>query len=329
MTLLGSSGSGKSTIMKQMDIIYQGGISEKNRYQQLVYENIYSAIADVVQHMNQNQYWSNFKYKGYENIANKIVSEWNCRATMPDHVGIVIEEIWSDSFVRSLVNLGKFVFSCDSSEYFLNNISRIGHPSYCPSDEDIIRGWCTSTGIYTQTFNIKSAQVEVIDTSGARSERRKWRHCFQPGMLVVFCVALTDYSQRLSEDKSASRMTDSLQLFKDIANSKELLESSMIIIFTKADHLRERIEKTPLSHSFVDYTGEDTFEAALSYIANRYLSLVVSRTKPIYTYVVDATNTEDVRSTFSEVYVEYMITSFRFENKEQSFHNRTILEHVQ
>lgn len=57
---------------------------------------------------------------------------------------------------------------------FFDNISRIGAPSYIPTDQDILRTRVRSTGITEEVFRVKQYTVRVFDVGGQRSERKKW-----------------------------------------------------------------------------------------------------------------------------------------------------------
>lgn len=39
----------------------------------------------------------------------------------------------------------------------------------------------------------------MVDVDGQRSERRKWIHCFESVMSIIFLVALSEYDQVLAE----------------------------------------------------------------------------------------------------------------------------------
>lgn len=39
----------------------------------------------------------------------------------------------------------------------------------------------------------------MVDVGGQRSERRKWIHCFESVMSIIFLVALSEYDQVLAE----------------------------------------------------------------------------------------------------------------------------------
>ena len=59
-----------------------------------------------------------------------------------------------------------------------------------------------------------------IDVGGQRTERKKWIHCFDDVLLVMFLAAISEYDQVLEEDEKTNRLTESLTLFGTILSYK-------------------------------------------------------------------------------------------------------------
>jgi hypothetical protein len=97
----------------------------------------------------------------------------------------------------------------------------------------------------------------VIDVGGQRSERRKWIHCFDEVTAIIFFTALSEYDQKLSEDETTNRMSESLKLFYDISHYKAFAQQNtpIILFLNKADLFEKKIVKTPLTICFKDYDG--------------------------------------------------------------------------
>ncbi len=49
---------------------------------------------------------------------------------------------------------------------------------------------------------------DQIDVGGQRSERRKWIHCFEDVMLLIFLAAVSEYDQVLAEDDTTNRLDE-------------------------------------------------------------------------------------------------------------------------
>lgn len=121
---------------------------------------------------------------------------------------------------------------------------------------------------------MKGNKFQVFDVGGQRNERKKWIHCFENVTGVIFLAALSAYDQTLYEDDQTNRMTEALDLFKQICNSRWFKETAMILFLNKKDLFSEKIQKTPLTVCFPDYTGEPNDEVeAREYIKEKFKAL--------------------------------------------------------
>ncbi|TFK31071.1 G-protein alpha subunit-domain-containing protein [Crucibulum laeve] len=75
--LLGSGESGKSTIVKQMKIIHQGGFSmpELAEYRLIVYKNVLASAQAVILYMRK----IGWECEGYDNRVSSHFSDWEGR----------------------------------------------------------------------------------------------------------------------------------------------------------------------------------------------------------------------------------------------------------
>lgn len=60
----------------------------------------------------------------------------------------------------------------------------------------------------------------------------------------------------LAEDEEMNRMIESMKLFDSICNSKWFVETSIILFLNKKDLFEEKIQRSPLTICFPEYTGE-------------------------------------------------------------------------
>lgn len=186
----------------------------------------------------------------------------------------------------------------------------------------------------------------MFDVGGQRSERKKWIHCFEGVTAIIFCVALSGgarqtfrcskfhhfdifkhfnsgYDLVLAEDEEMNRMIESMKLFDSICNSKWFVETSIILFLNKKDLFEEKIQRSPLTICFPEYTGEahtlsppssfepskksffagsNTYEEASSYIRMKFENLNKRKDqKEIYTHLTCATDTTNIQFVFDAV----------------------------
>jgi len=140
----------------------------------------------------------------------------------------------------------------------------------------------------------------MIDVGGQRNERKKWIHCFENVTAVLFVVDISAYDRVLYEDEKVNRLEEALNLFENICNSRWFRDTSIILFLNKSDLFKDKIKKVPLTVTFSDYTGENTYEAGTAFIEQEFLKRNHYK-KPIYCHVTCATNTQNVSVVFNGV----------------------------
>ena len=134
-------------------------------------------------------------------------------------------------------------------------MDRIASATYKPNYDDILKSRRLTVGAEEIEFAIDGYVFHVIDVGGQKGEREKWIDYFQNNDAVIFFVALSEYDQKLAEDNSTNRMTESLKLFSDVCNHQWFAEAAIILFLNKSDIFRDKIQKVPLTVAFSEYKG--------------------------------------------------------------------------
>jgi len=186
----------------------------------------------------------------------------------------------------------------------MNNIQRILQPGYKPNDQDILRVRIQTTGIIKTTFQTNNNTFVLIDVGGQRSERKKWVHCFEDVLGVLFCVGLSEFNQTLYEDNTTNRMTEAKKLFHEICQSKWFSETAIILFLNKEDLFREKLLGASIRSSFPEYRGTDTYEESLKYIEAKFRDVInptTGKQREIHVHVTCATDTSCASVVFKAV----------------------------
>ena len=305
LLLLGAGESGKSTIVKQMKIIHESGYSSDEclQYRPLVYSNTMQSMLAIIRAMETLR----IEYNDPERSADAqklfafeepVEDEGEFSA---DLVGIM-ERLWADGGIQESFQRAREYQLNDSAGYYLSQLSRIGAPEYVPTLQDILRTRVRTSGIVETRFSFKELDFKLIDVGGQRSERRKWIHCFEGVTAIIFCVALSAYDCVLAEDGETNRMRESLELFESICNNKYFTDTSIILFLNKKDLFKEKIDKSPLTICFPEFTGANTYEEAGSYIQLKFENKNDRKgDKEIYTHFTCATDTNNIQFVFDAV----------------------------
>ena len=136
-----------------------------------------------------------------------------------------------------------------------------------------------------------------IDVGGQRSERKKWIHCFEDVMLLIFLTAVSEYDQVLEEDETTNRVRESLRLFQTILHYHWFSQTNVILFLNKKDVLEEKIANSPLRDYFPEYTGSDrSFQEILTFFGNSFQDLNPNTDeRSVYVHATCATDTENIK----------------------------------
>ena len=102
-------------------------------------------------------------------------------------------------------------------------------------------------------------KVKIIDIGGIRSERRKWVHCLDKVMAVIFIADLSNYDESYHPTTTyddrlfKNKMLESMALFSTVLSWFK--NSDTILYLNKSDLLSEKIKNSQLKDHFPNYNG--------------------------------------------------------------------------
>ncbi|KAG5103494.1 hypothetical protein JHK84_048463 [Glycine max] len=239
LLLLGAGESGKSTIFKQIKLLFQTGFDEAElkSYLPVIHANVYQTIKllhDGSKEFAQNDVDSSKYVISNENkeIGEKLL-EIGGRLDYPylsKELAQEIENLWKDPAIQETYARGSELQIPDCTDYFMENLQRLSDANYVPTKEDVLYARVRTTGVVEIQFspvgeNKKSGEVyRLFDVGGQRNERRKWIHLFEGVSAVIFCAAISEYGiditlpfrydQTLFEDENRNRMMETKELFE-------------------------------------------------------------------------------------------------------------------
>ncbi|XP_031124341.1 guanine nucleotide-binding protein alpha-1 subunit [Ipomoea triloba] len=301
LLLLGAGDSGKSTIFKQIKLLFQTGFddAELKSYIPVIHANIYQTIKilhDGSKELAQSEDDSSKYVISDENkeIGEKL-SELGGRLDYPlltKDMAQEIEALWKDPAVQETYSRGNELQVPDCAHYFMENLHRFSEASYVPTKDDILYARVRTTGVVEIQFspvgeNKKSGEVyRLFDVGGQRNERRKWIHLFEGVTAVIFCAAISEYDQTLFEDENKNRMMESKELFEWILKQPCFEKTSFMLFLNKFDLFEKKVLKVPLNvcEWFKDYqpvsSGKQEIEHAYEFVKKKFEESYFQNTAP-------------------------------------------------
>jgi len=302
LLLLGAGQAGKSTIFKQVKIIYADGFDEAAlmSYKITIHANIIESIKTLLSQAEKRNLALDPKFVGF---AAEVLS-LSLDQPVTKELGEIITKLWtSEPAIAQVFKVRSSFQLVDSAEYMLNHVGRMSEPRYIPTEEDVVRVRVRTSGIVEFRFVANKVDFLIMDVGGQRGERRKWIHCFDNVEAVLFVAAISEYDQVLQEDEITNRLIESINLFKDVANLNVFATTAMILFLNKSDIFEQKIKNEigNLADIFPDYTGGYDVETAIQFILDKFLQVRDDADQEVYFHVTCATNKDNVKFVLSAV----------------------------
>lgn len=306
LLLLGAGWSGKSTVFKQMKVLYGKGFSEEERkaLRWTIFQNITQAMRILCEENKNNKYGTNDAAcaKDYQAVL-KYDSERD-NVTLDVELGQQIKRLWATKAIRDTYDhRTEFFYPNDEVHHFFNKLDAIIKEDYVPVEDDVLRCRWISTGVKREIFTIGKVECELLDVGGQRSERKKWVRCFENVHIVLFVVAISEYDQVMYEDSESNRVLDALDLFEDICNSKWFAATNVVLFLNKIDLFDKKVAsgKVPLTDYFNDYTEDpkEPVKSAREYLTNAFETRN-HQERNVIVRTTCATDSQTIREVFDE-----------------------------
>eukprot|EP00808_Paulinella_micropora_P008488 g19520.t1 len=236
LLMLGTGAAGKSTFLRQLQLLYQDGFSPEERanFRESLRQNALESIQVLIRGVNTMRIpW---RTEDAKEAAQRVyeVKPFRDDYFTPNLVQD-IKILWKEVAIQLAYKNRSKLQLPEMCEYYLTSIMRIGAANYVPTDEDIVRARIKSTGIAERKIMINKVLFTFIDVGGQRSERRKWVQCFSGGAVtaIFYMASINEYDQFLLEDTRTNRLHEALGVFEALINNAIFRDTAVILFMNK------------------------------------------------------------------------------------------------
>ncbi|UMM34381.1 hypothetical protein L5515_007484 [Caenorhabditis briggsae] len=307
LLLLGSAESGKTTVLEQVRLLYKQHFTESEYFHRraFIYHNIFKCIKSLCRAMKMSDI-------GFADPINMGRSQ-SIIADEENHYGIFSKElaekikcIWADKSMQSLYARRSQFNLNDSAAYFLNNLDKINTLDYKPSDRDLIMAYVPTCGVQNVIFTASNQSFQLFDIGGQKIDRRKWATQYEGIDAIFFCLAISEYDQKMNEDMVTNRLDDALKLLETISEEPMFATTPIYLFLNEIDVFCEKLDVIPLSNYRKDFPGGDQ-DDALDFMENLAVAALGKRDKSLYrVYRCIAIDTQMMAELLSTVFKDIM-----------------------
>ena len=298
--VLGTSNSGKSTLLRQMQIINTSGFSkaERESFRPLIQLNIINCIETILKkHDMQRSDPADLDKERCIIDFQKLAASNACHiAGAQQQLLQLASQVWSMPEMKELFGMYSSEFESPASlAHLLDDLDDITREDFLPTDQQILHCRMRTTGVRTLQFYFEDIPIEMIDVGGQRSERRKWIHQFDDVAVILFCVSVDEFDMPLREDTSKNAMMESLQVFKSVINSHWFKTKPIAVFLNKSDLLEEKVHQSPISDYFEDFEGNPgSYSDVINFIKGKYVDCDEQNSRQMYAFSTCATDTSNI-----------------------------------
>jgi len=321
LLLLGTDGSGKSTFLRQMKIIHDGGFTDEELAD--IKPDVYRNLTDAMTILIHQAERLGLSLKMGESLENAKICG-NPEAPISTRLA-AIRRLWEyeESIKETYRRRAEFSTTHPinvSAKYFLDAAERIEAANYLPITEDIIRMRRGTEGVITHDFHVPGNSkndeylFRITDVGGEAMERQKWFEIIEhysrlpqrSPICMIFLVAVDEFDTRvIYQDRERNRLKESADIFRQLRNLQWIPRDTNFILFlNKVDVFREKIQTVHISDHFPKFNGfPRDYDSGIQFIESMY---VPDKRKErlrnrIFCHQTCATDTEQMRKIFSNV----------------------------
>lgn len=306
LLLLGAGESGKSTIFKQMKLIYNDNAFPAPQRQAMA-QSVHAFV------LANAQVLVNASFTLQEDLDDpSLISQITDAQFGQDRLsledGDVLLALWDDAGAQRIWRRRNELQIQDSFAYFVGELGRVCLADYLPSVEDVIRIRTRTTGIVEEELDIDGVPFLITDVGGQRNERKKWIFAFDNVHAIMFVAAVNEYNSKLFEDKQVNRLDEALKLFGETCHLPSFATTSVILFLNKTDLLRDALKRFPVTspgytgpHSVEGESDKDfelVYQAATKFFLQQFLKGAHSK-QQVFHHFTNATDTTNVSVVFN------------------------------
>jgi GTPase SAR1 family protein len=299
--LLGTGDSGKSTFFKQIRTLHQDTKTlnaEAKKFIKILRQNAKLSMQKLVVSCRER----NIKLPNSAELLDNAISLEDPEC-LPLETAQMISKLWEQKSIKDAYErrYDLRLHVPTNADYYFENVVKFSAVDFLPSIDDILMAKLKTTGVQEISFKSKGIDIVLVDVGGQRSERRKWLHCLDDVMAIIYIIALDDYDHLLEEDSSTNRLQESLELFSTVTSSTYFSNKGWILFLNKKDLFEEKIKTRPLSKFFSNISEEDgmDFEKSSNYLLDLYKKSF--KGKSLQHHITCALDTDQCEHVFNDV----------------------------
>lgn len=223
-----------------------------------------------------------------------------------------IAALWGDDGVRAALEV-RDVRLEDQSGFFLDDLYRIAHRGYEPTDDDVVRTRLRTMGVQEYRFLFETGQEAghewiFYDVGGSRSHCGSWHPYFMDVKAIIFLAPISVFDERIEGEGGLNRLEDSIKFWTTICRSKLLAKVELILFLNKCDILERKLARGVSMRRYISTYGDraNDMPTASKYL-RRHFQEIARKYSPeprrVHAFLTTAIDTRAMAATLATIRV--------------------------
>ncbi|KAH9044210.1 G-alpha-domain-containing protein [Lactarius hengduanensis] len=215
-----------------------------------------------------------------------------------------IAALWGDDSVRAALEVRNVRLE-DRSGFFLDDLYRIAHRGYEPTDDDVVRARLRTMGVQEHR---KEAGHEWIfyDVSGSRSHRGSWHPYFMDVQAIIFLAPISVFDEKIDGEGGINRLEDSIKFWTTICRSKLLAKVELVLFLNKCDILERKLARGVSMKQYISTYGDrvNDMPTASKYLRKQFQEIARKHSpepRRVHTFLTTAIDTRAMTTTLGTI----------------------------
>ena len=310
MVLFGGGETGKSTLYTQLKILL--GVLEispdsirncKDRHLQIFISHCHDLVRYARANVQSHDFVDPFKELPHSEFPfpknGGIKIDW--LPFLNSNNQELLTNFWGQDSVQDMWRNTVAPHSqAEAVQYFVSNLERLCDARSPMEIDDLLFAQIRTFGLYSASCTQANMRLEVIDTGGQRSERRKWPSIAPTPSCIIFVASASEFNEILYEDHNKNRWKESLECLTSVARSDIWKDVPIVLVLNKVDVLERKLlwfkeTKTSLDDYFPELelgsNHDGSLDIVLKHLTKR-LEECVPRTRLLGCYHTSAVKHE-------------------------------------
>ncbi|XP_051993091.1 guanine nucleotide-binding protein subunit alpha-12-like [Xyrauchen texanus] len=232
--------------------------NELLEFREAIYENVIQGMQVLIQERTMfGTPWQNPANEVNEILVRSVeICGMHIEPCTFQHYVSAIVTLWKDFGIQETYKRRSEFQLCESVQYFINNIHRIGQLNYLPSSLDILYAHKSTKSIEDHYFVLEDMSFMISDVGDLFFRKPKLSHYFNDITFLLFIASSIEFDHIRIEDDCTNSLVESLIMFETTVNNKHFFNTSIILFLNKSDLLEEKVRNGDIRKDFPEFQGD-------------------------------------------------------------------------